>query len=205
LLTVKYMSDTVFRFLLMTNLLLIPMISGADPSAVATGRKACVEAKGIFVLQEGKIACFDPRRGVVNDQYSPASGHYKPEKEDFDLLTLQPMYFMRRFSEFGELTVCNYTVGQIWVDGGSAMRLLRDNKTPPELVKDMETAVGTCRQPSGHMFAIYPDLKTAQMAVGLCATPSGRPYYDQKKYEDDYFKSQEPAPSETSDTPSVAR
>lgn len=189
-------------------LLQIPMISRAESAVVITGRKACLEAKGIFVLQQDEVACFDPNNGVVNDQYSPSPGHYKPEKEDYDLLTRQPIYFMRKFSEFNGFTVCNYTTKKVWVDGGSEMKFLNEGKSPPELVQDMETTPGSCRQASSHMFAIYPDLKTAQMAVGLCATPTGRPYYDQKTYEQDYFRSHrdyEGDPTEEPNAPTVAR
>lgn len=107
-------------------------------------------------------------------------------KQDFDLITGQPVYFYRLFSEFDRLEVCNYTNSPIYIQFSGSMDLL-SRKTPPELVKEMETSPGGCRAKGSHMFAIFTDLKTAQMAVGLCATPTGRPYYDEKKYFEDRF------------------
>lgn len=142
------------------------------------------------------MACFDPRLGVVNDQYSPLPGHYKPEKEDFDLLTQRPIRFFQIFREFGEMKVCNFSSSIVWVDGGSAMKLLTENRSPEEQLRLMTTPPGHCKSPSTHMMAIYPDLKTAQMALGICATPTGRPYYDTEKYEKDYFDSLADQPDE---------
>lgn len=177
------------RFQILT-LLIVTSVTCLAESGIQQARQKCVALKGMFVAQNDKVACFDPANGVVNDEFSPAQGHPKPEKQDFDLLTGQPIYFYRMFAELARLEVCNYTSGIIYIQFSHSMdALLAGPKSPPELVKNMETSPGVCRADNSHMFAIFPDLKTAQMAVGLCATPSGRPYYDRERYEEDQQKS----------------
>ena len=149
---------------------------------VELARKICREKKGILVTQGSVVACFDPAKTPINDYYSPASGHEKPEKEDFDLLTQKNLRFYRHFREFSNLTVFNYTTKEIFIDFASSMDVFSEaGINPKKRLEKMRTQQSDCKSSGTHMFSLFADRKTAEMAVGLCSTPNGKPYYDQYK------------------------
>lgn len=157
---------------------------------VEAARKICREKKGILVTQGSVLACFDPSRTPINDYYSPASGHPKPDKEDFDLLTQKNIRFYRHFREFSNLTVCNYTQKEIFTDFSSSMDIFgEDGLNPKKRLEKMRMQPFDCKTSGTHMFALFADSKTAEMAVGLCITPTGKPYYNQYISPQDETKS----------------
>lgn len=155
-----------------------------DFAEVLAARKVCNEKRGILISQGSVVACFDPARTPINDYFSFAKGHAKPEKEDFDLLTQKNIRFYRHFREFSKLTVCNYTRNEIYTDFASSMDIFGEANAKEKFDK-MRLQPFECKTDGTHMFALFADRKTAEMAVGLCATPDGRPYYDDRKNNDD--------------------
>jgi hypothetical protein len=72
----------------------ISICAMAQSQVQKAGARICQEKRGMYVFQGGKDACFDPKRGVVNDGNSPAPHHpWDPDRKDFDLLTNKEVSF----------------------------------------------------------------------------------------------------------------
>ena len=171
---------------------------------VEAARKICREKKGILVTQGSVLACFDPSQTPINDYYSPASGHPKPDKEDFDLLTQKNIRFYRHFREFINLTVCNYTPKEIFTDFATSMDIFSEDGLNPKMrLEKMRMEPSDCKTDGTHMFALFADRKTAEMAIGLCATPTGKPYYEQYISPQNEIKSFQPKKNQIQKTNSA--
>jgi len=158
----------------------------AQDQAQKAGTRICQEKKGIYIFQDGKEACFDPSRGIVNHGNSPALHHpWDPDRKDFDLLTNKGVSFYQGhgpkepglFKELQVLTVCNYTDKTFAVHWSSM-----DVLNPPKKV-DASITPGKCKSNGTHMFALYPDIKKAKPFWRESQLPPTKPTIQRNKSE----------------------
>lgn len=145
----------------------IAQVGELQPIPQTAGAKICKENRGIFIFQRGKEACFDPRKGSINNMYSPAKDHIVEPKDDFDILTNKNihMFSEENFRE-GLLTICNFTAHTLGVEANPMAIMF------PKSEEFVSVRYNKCKQYSVHMLTIYPNIRAAPKSFKFKPSPA---------------------------------